>query len=84
MLFVLGMPSICSLVHKQKPKSVIAAKAVLEMNPRMNITAHQNRVDSDSEGAYDYDFYMSLHGVAAALDNVPASEDLYSFLLLHT
>uniref|UniRef100_A0A3Q3XCH3 E1 ubiquitin-activating enzyme n=1 Tax=Mola mola TaxID=94237 RepID=A0A3Q3XCH3_MOLML len=56
----------------RKPKSVIAAKAVLEMNPRMNITAHQNRVDPDSEGAYDYDFYMSLHGVAAALDNVPA------------
>ena len=78
------MPHICSLAHKQKPKSVTAAKAVLDMNPRMNITAHQNCLDPDSEGVYDYNFFTSLHGVAAALDNVPASEELYSLLLLHT
>ncbi|KAL6112008.1 uncharacterized protein ACO6RY_08859 [Pungitius sinensis] len=55
-----------------KPKSDIAAKAVREMNPRMNITAHQNRLDPDSEGVYDYNFFMGLDGVAAALDNVEA------------
>uniref|UniRef100_A0A671XJX4 E1 ubiquitin-activating enzyme n=1 Tax=Sparus aurata TaxID=8175 RepID=A0A671XJX4_SPAAU len=53
-----------------KPKSDAAAKAVREMNPRMNITAHQNRLGPDSEGLYDYNFFMGLDGVAAALDNV--------------
>ncbi len=47
------------------------------MNPQMNITAHQNRVDPDSEGVYDYSFFMGLNGVAAALDDVEASEDLH-------
>lgn len=55
-----------------KPKSDVAAKAVQEMNPQMKITAHQNRLDSDSEGVYDYNFFMGLDGVAAALDNVEA------------
>nr|XP_054586515.1 ubiquitin-like modifier-activating enzyme 1 [Nothobranchius furzeri] len=55
-----------------KPKSEVAAKAVCEMNPQVNITAHQNRLDSDSEGVYSYDFFMALDGVAAALDNVDA------------
>ncbi|KAI3369989.1 hypothetical protein L3Q82_024797 [Scortum barcoo] len=55
-----------------KSKSVVAAKAVREMNPWMNITAHQNQLDPDSEGVYDYKFFMGLDGVAAALDNVQA------------
>ena len=63
-----------NFVHKQKPKSDIAAKAVREMNPQMNVTAHQNRLDPDSEGVYDYNFFSGLDGVAAALDNVEASE----------
>ncbi|XP_068450292.1 ubiquitin-like modifier-activating enzyme 1 [Clinocottus analis] len=55
-----------------KSKSEVAAKAVREMNPKMNVTAHQNRLDPDSEGVYDYDFFMGLDGVAAALDNMEA------------
>ncbi|XP_054473859.1 ubiquitin-like modifier-activating enzyme 1 [Anoplopoma fimbria] len=55
-----------------KPKSDIAAKAVREMNPQMNISAHGNCLDPDSEGVYDYDFFKGLDGVAAALDNVKA------------
>ncbi|XP_076597924.1 ubiquitin-like modifier-activating enzyme 1 [Chaetodon auriga] len=55
-----------------KPKSDVAAKAVRQMNPQMNITAHQNRVDPDSEGVYDYNFFKGLDGVAAALDTVEA------------
>lgn len=58
----------------QKPKSEVAAKAVKEMNPHMNITAHQNRLDPDSEGVYDYTFFQGLDAAAAALDNVEASE----------
>lgn len=67
-----------SLVLKQKPKSEVAAKAVQEMNPQIKITAHQNRLDPDSEGVYDYSFFMGLDGAAAALDNVEASEYTYS------
>ncbi|XP_034022237.1 ubiquitin-like modifier-activating enzyme 1 [Thalassophryne amazonica] len=55
-----------------KPKSQVAAKSVRTMNPQMNITAHQNQLGPDSEQIYDYGFYMSLSGVAAALDNVEA------------
>lgn len=44
------------------------------MNPAMNITAHQNRLDADSEAVYNSDFFTGLDGVAAALDNVEASE----------
>lgn len=44
------------------------------MNPQIKITAHQNRLDPDSEGVYDYNFFMGLDGVAAALDNVEASK----------
>ncbi|XP_059184316.1 ubiquitin-like modifier-activating enzyme 1 [Centropristis striata] len=56
----------------RKPKSDVAAKAVREMNPWMNITAHQNRLGPDSEAVYDYNFFMGLDGVAAALDNFEA------------
>ncbi|KAM7402239.1 hypothetical protein PAMP_017498 [Pampus punctatissimus] len=55
-----------------KPKSEVAAKAVQVMNPQINITAHQNRLDLDSEQVYDYKFFTGLDGVAAALDNVEA------------
>lgn len=44
------------------------------MNPNMNITAHQNRLDPDSEQVYGHTFFMGLDGVAAALDNVEASQ----------
>uniref|UniRef100_A0AAX7VBJ1 E1 ubiquitin-activating enzyme n=1 Tax=Astatotilapia calliptera TaxID=8154 RepID=A0AAX7VBJ1_ASTCA len=55
-----------------KPKSKVAARAACDINPQMRITAHQNRLDADSEGVYNYCFFMGLDGVAAALDNVEA------------
>lgn len=55
-----------------KLKSEVAAKATRVMNPHINITAHQNRLDPDSEQVYHYSFYMGLDGVVAALDNVEA------------
>lgn len=55
-----------------KPKSEVAARAVKAMNPQMNITAHQNRLASESEQVYDYHFFTGLDGAAAALDNVEA------------
>lgn len=70
-------------LHDQKPKSEVAAKAAREMNPEMNIAAHQYRLDPDSEKVYDYHFFMGLDGVAAALDNTEASQGTSSMLLLH-
>uniref|UniRef100_A0A4W5PNG1 E1 ubiquitin-activating enzyme n=1 Tax=Hucho hucho TaxID=62062 RepID=A0A4W5PNG1_9TELE len=55
-----------------RQKSEVAAQAVRVMNPNMNITAHQNRLDPDSEQVYGHTFFMGLDGVAAALDNVEA------------
>ncbi|XP_041743474.1 ubiquitin-like modifier-activating enzyme 1 isoform X2 [Coregonus clupeaformis] len=55
-----------------RQKSEVAAQAVRVMNPNMNITAHQNRLDPDSEQVYGHNFFMGLDGVAAALDNVEA------------
>ncbi|XP_062314344.1 ubiquitin-like modifier-activating enzyme 1 [Osmerus eperlanus] len=55
-----------------RQKSEAAAEAVREMNPRVNIEAHQNRVDPDSERVYGRRFFTGLDGVAAALDNVEA------------
>lgn len=77
------MSNIALCLHDQKYKSQVAAKAVREMNPQMNITAHQNRLDPDSEGVYNYDFFTGLNGVAAALDNIEASQGTSSALLLH-
>uniref|UniRef100_A0A4W5PET7 E1 ubiquitin-activating enzyme n=1 Tax=Hucho hucho TaxID=62062 RepID=A0A4W5PET7_9TELE len=57
---------------REKQKSEVAAQAVRVMNPNMNITAHQNRLDPDSEQVYGHTFFMGLDGVAAALDNVEA------------
>uniref|UniRef100_A0A672SIL6 E1 ubiquitin-activating enzyme n=1 Tax=Sinocyclocheilus grahami TaxID=75366 RepID=A0A672SIL6_SINGR len=53
-------------------KSEVAAESVKEMNPYMNITAHQNRVCPETEEVYTHSFYSNLDGVAAALDNVDA------------
>ncbi|XP_066519656.1 ubiquitin-like modifier-activating enzyme 1 [Hoplias malabaricus] len=55
-----------------RQKSEVAAEAVKKMNPSINITAHQNRVCPESESIYTSQFYRSLDGVAAALDNVDA------------
>lgn len=72
--------TILLCLHDQKPKSEIAAKAVREMNPQMNITAHQNRLDANTEEVYDYHFFTGLDGVAAALDNTEGSQDTSSTL----
>ncbi|KAK2857775.1 hypothetical protein Q7C36_005694 [Tachysurus vachellii] len=55
-----------------RQKSEVAAEAVHEINPSINITSHQNRVGQESESIYTHQFYSSLDGVAAALDNVEA------------
>ncbi|CAL4109432.1 unnamed protein product [Meganyctiphanes norvegica] len=56
----------------QKAKSDTAAAAVKEMNPQVNVIAHQNRVGPDTERVYNDSFFEPLDGVANALDNVEA------------
>ncbi|KFM79356.1 Ubiquitin-like modifier-activating enzyme 1, partial [Stegodyphus mimosarum] len=53
-------------------KAVVAGKAVLKMNPDVNVEAHQHRVGPETEMIYDDDFFESLDGVANALDNIDA------------
>ncbi|KAL0978741.1 hypothetical protein UPYG_G00174550 [Umbra pygmaea] len=66
-----------------RQKSEVAALAVTAMNPSMNITAHQNRLDPDSEQVYGHQFFTGLDGVAAALDNVEARVYLDSRCVQH-
>ncbi|XP_049960406.1 ubiquitin-like modifier-activating enzyme 1 [Schistocerca serialis cubense] len=56
----------------QRPKSITAARVVKQMNPYLNIEAHENRVGPESEKVYDDNFFEGLDGVANALDNVDA------------
>ena len=53
-----------------KAKSEIAAIATKKINPSINITAHTNRIGSETEHIYDINFFESLDGVANALDNI--------------
>ncbi|KAG7280589.1 hypothetical protein CRUP_028315 [Coryphaenoides rupestris] len=54
--------------HITRHKSTVAAEAVLEINPGMNITAHQNRLDVGSESVYDRRFFRVLDGVTPMLE----------------
>lgn len=56
----------------QSPKSRVAAAAVKQMNPHLNVTYHENRVGATTENVYDDDFFEKLDGVANALDNIEA------------
>ncbi|KAH1011803.1 hypothetical protein HUJ04_001094 [Dendroctonus ponderosae] len=49
-----------------------ALKAIKNMNPQVNIVAHQNRVGPETENVYDDEFFEKLDAVANALDNVDA------------
>ncbi|XP_053551798.1 ubiquitin-like modifier-activating enzyme 1 [Bombina bombina] len=55
-----------------KMKSETAAAAIKQMNPNVHVTAHQDRVGTETEKVYDDDFFEALDGVANALDNVDA------------
>ena len=52
------------LFNLQKPKSETA-------NPKMNLVAMQDRVEPETESAFD-DVFKSLDGIANASDNIEA------------
>uniref|UniRef100_U5EX66 E1 ubiquitin-activating enzyme n=1 Tax=Corethrella appendiculata TaxID=1370023 RepID=U5EX66_9DIPT len=56
----------------QKPKATCAAQAIKRMNRDVNVTAHENRVGTETERVYDDTFFERLDGVANALDNIDA------------
>ena len=41
----------------QKPKSSAAAKAIKDMNPKVNVEAQENRVGAETESTYSEDFF---------------------------
>lgn len=53
-------------------KSLTAAKKAKEMNPRINITAHCNKVGEETVNVYNNKFYDKIDFVVNALDNVEA------------
>jgi ubiquitin-activating enzyme E1 len=55
-----------------KSKSVTASNAIKQMNPNVNITAHENMVGTINEHIYNEQFYKGLNFIANALDNVTA------------
>lgn len=65
------------------PKSVAAAKAIINMNPTINVIAHENRVGQETLGIYNEDFFNSLTCVANALDNVSARLFVDSLCVTH-
>ncbi|KAG2531635.1 hypothetical protein JM16_000715 [Phytophthora kernoviae] len=56
----------------QQAKSSVAARAIKEMNPDINVHAYVSRVGAESEDQFNDDFFESLSGVCTALDNVEA------------
>ncbi|XP_048462212.1 ubiquitin-like modifier-activating enzyme 1 [Rhincodon typus] len=66
-----------------KMKSEIAAAAVRQMNPSLQVIAHQNRVGPETENVYNQDFFENLNGVANALDNVETRRYMDSRCVLY-
>ncbi|XP_041946570.1 ubiquitin-like modifier-activating enzyme 1 [Alosa sapidissima] len=66
-----------------RQKAEVATRAAREMNPALNVTAHQNRLGPESEGVYGFSFFRGLDGVAAALDNVDARVYLDKLCVQH-
>lgn len=56
----------------QQAKSSVAARAIKEMNPDVNVKSYVSRVGAESEAQFNDDFFESLSGVCTALDNVEA------------
>lgn len=60
--------------HIGKAKSHTAAAAATDMNPGLNVTAHENKMGPETESVYNDKFMRGLDGVANALDNVEARQ----------
>ncbi|KAJ7417510.1 Ubiquitin-like modifier-activating enzyme 1 [Pitangus sulphuratus] len=64
-----------------EPKSVVAARAVRQMNPDVRVTAQQNQLGPATEPLYGDNFFQRLDGVTSALDTLEARAYLESCCL---
>merc|ERR1712136_638781 len=55
-----------------QPKSSVATKVALQMNPALSAVALEVRVGADTEDTFDDSFWESLDCVVNALDNIQA------------
>lgn len=53
-------------------KSEIAKREIQKINKHINIVAHTNKIDKDTEHIYNKDFYNNITCIANALDNIEA------------
>jgi len=56
----------------QNSKAATAAKAIMQMNPQMQVEALLQRLGAETEDVFDDEFWEGLSGVCNALDNVQA------------
>lgn len=56
----------------QSAKSTTAGKAVMNMNPEVQVQSYVARVGAETEKTFDDAYFESLDGVCTALDNVEA------------
>lgn len=61
----------------QKPKSETAARAVLEMNPRVHVDSQTYKVCPETEHVYTDEFFRSQTCIVNALDNVQVCVSFY-------
>jgi ubiquitin-activating enzyme E1 len=64
-------------------KSVTAARAIMDMNPKIKVISHQNRVGNETLNIYNEEFFNGLTCVANALDNVQARLFVDSLCVTH-
>jgi len=53
-------------------KSIVAKKAICEVNNDINIIAMKEKVCTDTENVFNKEFYENLDGIVNALDNIQA------------
>ena len=58
--------------HLGELKSIIAARQIMNMNPTINVTSHENKVCPETETVYNANFFDKIDGIANALDNIEA------------
>eukprot|EP00898_Chlorokybus_atmophyticus_P003985 jgi/Chlat1/4588/Chrsp290S04332 len=56
----------------KQPKSLVAASAILDINPQAKVKHYQERMGFEKDDVFDDDFYETLSAVALGVDNLAA------------
>jgi ubiquitin-activating enzyme E1 len=65
-------------------KSIVLTKALLDMNPKLNIKSYQSFVGDEYEKLFGFEFWKSLTLVLSAVDNVLARSYLSQKCIAHS